>query len=114
MQGNGWRLVCFDLDGTLVRGTSVSQHLADRLGHGALLADLERRYAAQEITNATVADSQAKQFAGRGRREMMTHLDSPNRRDRSYARASPVHRYRVPSCIPSSWTISFFASWPAG
>jgi phosphoserine phosphatase len=76
MQGKGWRLVCFDLDGTLVRGTSVSQHLADRLGHGALLAELERRYAAQEITNATVADCQAKKFAGRGRREMMTHLES--------------------------------------
>jgi len=71
-----WRLVCFDLDGTLVRGTTVSQHLADRLGHGALLADLERRYAAQEITNATVADRQAEEFAGRDRLEMMIHLES--------------------------------------
>jgi hypothetical protein len=42
MKGKDWRLVCFDLDGTLVLGTTVSQHLADRLGHGALLADLER------------------------------------------------------------------------
>ena len=71
-----WRLVCFDLDGTLVLGTSVSQHLANRLGHGALLAELERRYAAQEISNATVADRQAEEFAGRDRREMMTHLES--------------------------------------
>ena len=68
--------MCFDLDGTLVLGTSVSQHLANRLGHGALLADLERRYAAQEITNATVADRQAEEFAGRDRRELMTHLES--------------------------------------
>jgi phosphoserine phosphatase len=28
-----WRLASFDLDGTLVRGTSVSRHLADRFGH---------------------------------------------------------------------------------
>lgn len=76
MKRQGWRLVCFDLDGTLVPGTSVSQHLADRLGHGALLAELERRYAAQEISNATVADRQAEEFAGRDRREMMTHLES--------------------------------------
>ena len=76
MRRRGWRLVCFDLDGTLVLGTSVSQHLADRLGHGALLAELERRYAAQEISNATVADRQAEEFAGRDRREMMTHLES--------------------------------------
>ena len=68
--------MCFDLDGTLVLGTSVSQHLANRLGHGPLLADLERRYAAQEITNATVADRQAKEFAGRDRRGMITHLES--------------------------------------
>jgi len=76
MKGRSWRLVCFDLDGTLVPGTSVSQNLADRLGHGALLAELERRYAAQEVTNAIVADRQAEQFAGRDRREMTTHLES--------------------------------------
>jgi phosphoserine phosphatase len=72
MKRRAWRLVCFDLDGTLVLGRSVSQHLADRLGHGALLAELERRYAAQEI----VADRQAGELAGRDRREMMTHLES--------------------------------------
>lgn len=33
-----WRLACFDLDGTLVPGTTVSQHLANALGHGALIA----------------------------------------------------------------------------
>src|SRR5258706_16199171 len=74
MKQRGWRLVCFDLDGTLVLGTSVSQHLANRLGHGALLADLERRYAAQEISNAPVADRQAEEFAGRDRPALVTHL----------------------------------------
>jgi phosphoserine phosphatase len=46
-----WRLACFDLDGTLVRGTTVSQHLADRFGQSEQMAELERRYATGEISN---------------------------------------------------------------
>lgn len=53
--GQRW-LACFDLDGTLVRGTTVSQHLADRLGQSEQMAELERRYAAGEISNAVVAE----------------------------------------------------------
>jgi phosphoserine phosphatase len=55
-----WRLACFDLDGTLVRGTSVSQHLADRMELGEEMAELERRYAAGEISNSLVAVEQAR------------------------------------------------------
>jgi phosphoserine phosphatase len=59
-----WRLACFDLDGTLVRGTSVSRHLADRFGRGEGMAELERRYAAGEISNSVVAEEQARDFRG--------------------------------------------------
>jgi phosphoserine phosphatase len=59
-----WRLACFDLDGTLVRGTSVSRHLADRLGQGEAMDELERSYAAGEISNAVVAEEQARAFRG--------------------------------------------------
>jgi phosphoserine phosphatase len=59
-----WRLACFDLDGTLVRGTSVSRHLADRLGQSEEIAELERRYAAGEISNSVVADQQARSYRG--------------------------------------------------
>jgi phosphoserine phosphatase len=58
------RLACFDLDGTLVRDTSVSRHLADRFGRGAAMDGLERRYAAGEIPNAVVAEEQARGFRG--------------------------------------------------
>lgn len=61
---NRWRLVSFDLDGTLVRRTSVSQHLADRLGHGVLMAELERRYATGEISNSVVAEETARSYRG--------------------------------------------------
>lgn len=57
-----WRLACFDLDGTLVRGTSVSRHLADRSGRGKRMAELERLYATGEISNSVVAEEQAREF----------------------------------------------------
>ena len=59
-----WRLACFDLDGTLVRGTSVSQHLADRFGRSEEMAELERRYAAGRISNSVVAAEQARGYRG--------------------------------------------------
>jgi phosphoserine phosphatase len=59
-----WRLACFDLDGTLVRGTTVSQHLADQLGQGERMAELEQRYASGRISNAVVAEEQARSYRG--------------------------------------------------
>ena len=58
------RVVCFDLDGTLTRGITVSAHLAAWLGHDAELRELERRYAAGEISNRVVADVTARHYAG--------------------------------------------------
>ena len=59
-----WRLACFDLDGTLVRGTSVSQYLAEQLGQGERMAELERQYASGAISNSVVAEEQAKSYGG--------------------------------------------------
>ena len=61
-ESNDWRLACFDLDGTLVRGTTVSQHLADRFGQSELMAELERRYATGEISNSVVAEETARTY----------------------------------------------------
>jgi phosphoserine phosphatase len=58
------RAVCFDLDGTLTRGTTVSEHLAAWLGHADELPELERAYAAHEISNAVVAERTGRHFAG--------------------------------------------------
>ena len=57
-------VVVFDLDGTLLRGTTVSLYLAERMGHGPELAELERRFLAGEISNSVVADASAGWFAG--------------------------------------------------
>jgi phosphoserine phosphatase len=56
--------VVFDLDGTLLRGTTVSLLLAQWLGRGDAIAELERAFHAHEISNSVVADTSAAWFAG--------------------------------------------------
>lgn len=57
-------VVVFDLDGTLLRGTSVSLMLAEWLGRTREIAELERAFHAHEIPNSVVADVSAGWFAG--------------------------------------------------
>ena len=64
------KAICFDLDGTLLRGTSVSRLLGEHLGHAAEIDELERRFAAHEISNNVVADSSARHFRGLTKRAM--------------------------------------------
>ncbi|HEY1457016.1 MAG TPA: HAD-IB family phosphatase [Solirubrobacteraceae bacterium] len=61
----GFPVVVFDLDGTLLHRTSVSLLLAEWLGRGEQMLELERSFHAGEISNSVVADAQASWFAGR-------------------------------------------------
>jgi phosphoserine phosphatase len=45
-------VVVFDLDGTLLRGTTVSLLLAQWLGQAEEIAELERAFHAYEISNS--------------------------------------------------------------
>jgi phosphoserine phosphatase len=58
-------VIVFDLDGTLLRGTTVSLLLAQWLGHAEEMAELERAFHAHEISNSVVADTSAGWLAGR-------------------------------------------------
>ncbi len=60
----GYPVVVFDLDGTLLRGTTVSLLLAQWLGREEEIAELERAFHAHEISNSVVADASAAWFAG--------------------------------------------------
>jgi phosphoserine phosphatase len=59
-----YSFVCFDLDGTLLPSTTVVLHLSKWNGTETALAELERRYAAGEISNADVAYADAANWAG--------------------------------------------------
>jgi phosphoserine phosphatase len=58
-------VVVFDLDGTLLRGTTVSLLLAQWLGREDEITELERAFHAHEISNSVVADTSAGWLAGR-------------------------------------------------
>lgn len=57
-----------------MRGTSVSQHLADRFGHGEQMEELERRYASGQISNSVVAEEQAAMYRGKTESEVIAAL----------------------------------------
>lgn len=75
-QQTPWRLACFDLDGTLVFGTSTCLHLAAQLGHLELLTQLESQYAKGEISNAQVADGDGPYYKGQTVATIAAHLDT--------------------------------------
>jgi phosphoserine phosphatase len=68
-------VVFFDLDGTLLRGTTVSLMTAEWLGRRGALDELERRYADGAISNSAVAEASAPWFAGHAPEEVAGVLD---------------------------------------
>lgn len=58
------RLACFDLDGTLILGTTSSQFLAKKLGFFEETVKYEEEYRLGRINNIQVADWTAYQFKG--------------------------------------------------
>lgn len=69
MPDTAFPVVVFDLDGTLLRGTTVSLLLAQWLGQAAEITELERAFHAHEISNRVVADTSAGWLAGQSKAE---------------------------------------------
>jgi phosphoserine phosphatase len=67
-------VVVFDLDGTLLRRTTVSLLLAEHLGQAETLGELERAFVAGEISSRAIADASAASCAGRTTSEMASVL----------------------------------------
>lgn len=69
-----WKLACFDLDGTLAR-ISTGQHLASKIGHAAVMRDLEGAYLAGRITNIDVAAGDGLYYRGLDNEAIANMLD---------------------------------------
>jgi phosphoserine phosphatase len=67
-------VVVFDLDGTLLRRTTVSLLLAEHLGQAEMLGGLERAFVAGEISSRAIADASAASYAGRTTSEIASML----------------------------------------
>jgi phosphoserine phosphatase len=68
-------VVCFDLDGTLIPGTTSSHHLATVLGHAEELGSYEEAYAAGRVTNQEVSEFDARWYQGLPLEDMHRHLE---------------------------------------
>jgi phosphoserine phosphatase len=71
---NYYPVVAFDLDGTLLRRTTVLRLLAEHLGQAEAIAELDRAFTAGEISNRVIADQSAAWFDGRTTSELRTVL----------------------------------------
>lgn len=69
-------VVVFDLDGTLLRRNTVSLLLAEYLGQASTINELERAYAAGEISNRAIADATAASYSGRTTSEFESVLSA--------------------------------------
>jgi phosphoserine phosphatase len=67
-------LVCFDVDGTLVPGTSSGAWLAAALGHEAELVAAEAAYTAGRLTNQEASVIDARGWAGHTEDEVSARL----------------------------------------
>lgn len=70
-----FRAVAFDLDGTLVTGTSTGRYVARKFGQGDRMDRLEAAFAAGTITNRAVADEDGLTYAGRSLAQVREALD---------------------------------------
>lgn len=71
--GGARGIVAFDLDGTLVRGTTTALHLAEWVGQTDM-AELERLYDEGKMTNVEVAEKSGPFFEGRTRTQVREAL----------------------------------------
>lgn len=69
-------LVCFDVDGTLVPGTSSCAWVAAALGHEAELVAAEAAYGAGRMTNQEASVIDARGWAGHTEAEIRARLET--------------------------------------
>lgn len=65
-----WKLVSFDLDGTLVKGTSTGKYIARQVGHLKEMQQLEFLYKQGKVTNADVAAFDGKCLRGYSKQDI--------------------------------------------
>lgn len=70
-----WKLVSFDLDGTLIKGTSSAEHLSWRMGDTDLVRTYEAKYTSGEITNVEFGNFDAARFQGYSKHQIHEYLD---------------------------------------
>jgi len=95
----GTKAVIFDLDGTLVRRTTVSLYLSDWLGHRALIERLEQEYADGQIDNRQFAAQDAAFYEGRLRTEVWQQLSGIAVVNGIHATVKWLHEHQIAALL---------------
>ncbi|OED44377.1 hypothetical protein AB833_01700 [Chromatiales bacterium (ex Bugula neritina AB1)] len=75
MQYNKWKLITFDLDGTLIRGMSTAEHLAGKMGGLEKAREYEELYTQGKITGRQFAEFDCSRYKGHSRKNVAQHLE---------------------------------------
>ncbi len=67
-------VIVFDLDGTLLPGTTASFVVAESMGNQAAVKELERRYRTYQISNHECTEREGALFAGTNPEQIREHL----------------------------------------
>lgn len=102
----------FDLDGTLVLGSSVLAHVGRKLGQADLVAHLVAGYESYALTNSEVSDRAAELFTGMSRRDLQGLVkDLPMIRHISDV-VDTLHSRGI-RCVIATITFDFASEWCA-
>ena len=103
-----WRVAGFDLDGTLVTGTSILEFVGTRLGFRHQAEQLTRAYATFRMSNREVTEAAARFFAGRRPAEISQMLADIPTID-GIAESMAVLRRQGIACLLCTITFRFAA-----
>jgi phosphoserine phosphatase len=76
-----WKMGGFDLDGTLIYGSSILIHAGRRLGHATRASSLVAQYEAYKMSNEEVSNAAAKMFTGLSRQDLFALMEDIPRLD---------------------------------
>jgi phosphoserine phosphatase len=102
------RLVSFDMDGTLIRGTSAAAFMAARLDHVAEATELERLYELGQLTAPHFAETIAHRFLGLSIVEVERHFDEVPLIGGIAETVAALRRLGIP-CVISTVSYGFYA-----
>jgi len=106
-----WRLAGFDLDGTLVYGTTVLLHLGSKLGEVEFVQSLVSGYESYKFTNREVSTAAAsKLFGGKHKDDLIKLLDDIPSLDKIQETVHILKSHEIRSVV-ASVTFGFASEW---
>lgn len=106
----GWRLGGFDLDGTLIHGTTTLLHVGRHLGHDREFADLVDGYESYALTNREATACAALRFRGMTRSDLKALMAGVPVLDNLARGVEVLHQNAVTVRI-STVSFAFAAEW---